>query len=124
MPARPRRPTTRRQLPMVRRTRRSRNLLRQLPMSSRRIAHAKIKEYEREKQAYEEKLNKAREKVDKLNFRFADWYYVISEAEYRKIHLGRPDVVKAKEGTAEQGDDIDSFRKLQNEGLQTSDEES
>lgn len=84
---------------------------------------AKIKEYEREKSAYEEKVNKAREKVDKLNFRFADWYYVISEDEYRKIHLGRPEIIKVKEATAEQGDDINSFRKLQDEGLRKNEEQ-
>ena len=31
-----------------------------------------------------------------LNGRFADWYYVVSEAEYAKIRLGRADVIQAK----------------------------
>ncbi len=65
-----------------------------------------------------EKVNKAKEKVDELNFRFSDWYYVVSENEYRKIHLGRSDVVKGKVATEEQGSDIDAFRLLQESGLE------
>jgi hypothetical protein len=32
-----------------------------------------------------------------LNERFADWYYVISDDVYRKIHLSHDDLVKKKE---------------------------
>ncbi len=32
-----------------------------------------------------------------MNARFADWYYVISNEVYRKIHLGRDEIVKKKE---------------------------
>ena len=32
-----------------------------------------------------------------MNERFADWYYVISDEVYQKIHLSREDVVKKKE---------------------------
>ena len=47
-----------------------------------------------------DKIKKAQQKVQELNYRFADWYYVISEAVYQKIHLGREDVVEAKEAEA------------------------
>jgi hypothetical protein len=43
---------------------------------------------------YNEKLAKAETKKNDLNFRFADWYYVISEDVYKKIHLTRADVIK------------------------------
>jgi hypothetical protein len=39
-----------------------------------------------------DKLEKARTKVAELNYRFADWYYVISEDVYKKIHLNQEDV--------------------------------
>jgi hypothetical protein len=46
---------------------------------------------------------KAGEKrVKELNERFADWYYIISDATYRKIHLSREDVVKKKEKPADE----------------------
>ncbi len=32
-----------------------------------------------------------------MNARFAEWYYVIDDAEYQKIHLSRDKIVKAKE---------------------------
>ena len=35
--------------------------------------------------------------MKELNDRFADWYFIISEDVYKKIHLGRSDVVKKKE---------------------------
>jgi hypothetical protein len=91
-----------------------------------------VKENERKLNEYKEKRKKAEDKVKELNFRFADWYYVISEDVYKKIHLGRADVVKKKDaedkkddkdGSADQGADagfdVDTFRKLQEEGLKT-----
>ena len=45
---------------------------------------------------YDEKIKRAQERVDKLNGRFADWYYVISDEVYRKIKLGRSDIIKKK----------------------------
>ena len=74
---------------------------------------AKLKEYERQMDDYKAKIKTAEEKVDKLNFRFADWYYVVSEDEYRKIHLSRSDIVRGKESTANEGTDIDAFRELE-----------
>lgn len=62
---------------------------------------AKRKEIEKENQrkldVYQEKVTKARDKVKELNDRFGDWYYVISDDVYKKIHLGRKDIIKKKE---------------------------
>ncbi len=53
-------------------------------------------ENERKKKEYEERVKKAQEKVKELNDRFADWYYVIEDAEYKKIRLTRDQIVKPK----------------------------
>ena len=58
------------------------------------------KENKRKQEEYEEKLTKGKERVKELNARFADWYYVISDDVYRKIHLTRDQVVKKKEKKA------------------------
>ena len=57
-------------------------------------------------EAYDEKLKAGQNRVRDLNGRFADWYYVVSEAEYAKIRLGRAEVIEAKpadEAPAEPG---------------------
>ena len=45
--------------------------------------------YKKEQKEYEKKLTDGREKAKELNERFADWYYIISNSEYQKIHLTR-----------------------------------
>jgi hypothetical protein len=55
------------------------------------------KENDRKKEEYEKKVEDAEKKVAELNARFAEWYYVIDDAEYQKIHLSRDKIVKAKE---------------------------
>lgn len=72
------------------------------------------KENQRKLDEYEDRLNKAREKVKELNDRFADWYYVISDDVYRKIRLGRADIVKrAEDAEAEiDADTLESFNQL------------
>jgi hypothetical protein len=54
------------------------------------------KENERKRKEYDDKLKKAQTKAKELNDRFADWYYVVSDETYRKIHVGRGDVIKTK----------------------------
>ncbi len=76
-----------------------------------------ITENQRKLDEYAEKKKKAQDKVDELNLRFADWYYVISEDVYKDIHLAGVDVIETQEGTAEEGFGIDAFRKLEDEGL-------
>ena len=63
-----------------------------------------IKENKRKQQEYDEELDKGRKKVKELNDRFADWYYIISDEVYQKIHLGRDQIVKKKEKKEEEKD--------------------
>lgn len=72
-----------------------------------------IKDNQRKTDAYNEQLKKARLKVRDLNFRFGDWYYVISDDVYKKIHLSRPDLIKEKSSAKEEGFDIEAFRELE-----------
>jgi len=80
-----------------------------------------MKEYQRKLDGWKADRKKAEDKVKELNFRFADWYYVISEDEYKKIHLGRKELIKIdeealkekEEQEAAEGDDIDAFRELE-----------
>jgi uncharacterized protein DUF4340 len=55
------------------------------------------KENDRKKEEYEEKIKEGEDKVKELNARFADWYYIINDGEYQKIHLSRDKIVKEKE---------------------------
>ncbi len=52
---------------------------------------------QRKLDAYQEKIKAGKERVKELNARFGDWYYVISNSVYQKIHLTHNDVTKAKE---------------------------
>ncbi len=61
-------------------------------------------ENQRKLNEYQDKLKAGRERVDELNQRFGDWYYVISNDVYKKIHLSREDVIK-KKGSDEQADE-------------------
>lgn len=63
------------------------------------------KENKRKEDDYQDKLKKGKERVEELNARFAGWYYVISDDVYKKIHLGRSDIVKKKEAKAATGND-------------------
>jgi hypothetical protein len=53
-------------------------------------------ENQRKQKEYDDKVKKAEDRARELNDRFADWYYVVSDATYRKIHLERGDVIKKK----------------------------
>ncbi len=59
------------------------------------------KENERRQNEYEENLQAGKDKVAELNGRFGDWYYVISNDVYKKIHLSRADVINKKEAEAD-----------------------
>ncbi|MDA0657236.1 MAG: DUF4340 domain-containing protein [Planctomycetota bacterium] len=78
-----------------------------------------MKENQRKLDEHKEKLDKAKQKVAELNFRFADWYYIISDDVYRKIHLGRSDVITVSEDAKKDGIGLDALRNLQQqaEGL-------
>jgi hypothetical protein len=55
------------------------------------------KENQRKEDDYQRQVKEGKEHVQKLNARFADWYYVIEDSVYQKIHLGRAKIVKKKE---------------------------
>ena len=58
------------------------------------------RENRRKQDDYDEKVKAAQKRVRELNGRFADWYYVVSDKEYAKIHLGRDSMVqKVEAGT-------------------------
>lgn len=75
------------------------------------------KENQRKIDERNDKIKKAKEKVAELNTRFADWYYLVSDKQFKKIQLGLDDVIKQKEIKEGEGDGIGDFRKLQKDGL-------
>ncbi|MFW6114282.1 MAG: DUF4340 domain-containing protein [bacterium] len=75
------------------------------------------KENQRIKDQREERLNEARQSISQLNARFADWYYIISEDQYKSIHLRRNELIRESETAREEGFGIDAFRQLQRDGL-------
>ncbi len=56
---------------------------------------------QRKQDEYERKIQEGKARVQELNDRFADWYYVISDDVYKKIHLGRDQIVQQKEKDAD-----------------------
>lgn len=60
------------------------------------------KENKQKTDEYNKKLEEGKKKVEELNARFADWYYVISDEVYQKIHLGYKDIVQKKEKKEEE----------------------
>ncbi|MEI7861571.1 MAG: DUF4340 domain-containing protein [Planctomycetota bacterium] len=52
------------------------------------------RENRRRQDDYEAKVKAAQKRVRDLNSRFADWYYVVSDKEYAKIHLNRSGIVQ------------------------------
>jgi len=60
------------------------------------------RENRRRQEEYDEKVKAAQKRVKELNARFADWYYVVSDDEYEKIHLNRAGVVQKKSQEAKQ----------------------
>ncbi|MEN6493753.1 MAG: DUF4340 domain-containing protein [Thermoguttaceae bacterium] len=55
------------------------------------------KENKRKQDEYEQKIKDGEKRVQELNARFADWYYVIDDSVYQKIHLNRDKLIKKKE---------------------------
>ncbi|MDG2384907.1 MAG: DUF4340 domain-containing protein [Pirellulaceae bacterium] len=69
-----------------------------------------------------DRIKAAEGKVRELNYRFADWYYVISEDVYKKIHLSLSEIVQESDAANQAGGPgaggIDALRSLQGGGLQ------
>lgn len=76
-----------------------------------------LKENQRKLDAWNEKRDQAVKRAKELNTRFAQWYYVISEDAYKRIHLTRADLIQENAKAAEEGFSVDAFRKLESEGL-------
>jgi hypothetical protein len=77
------------------------------------------KEYQRKLDEWREKKDEAEKKVRELNARFADWYYVISEDVYKKLHLNRSDLIQVSESAKDEGFGLDAFRELESQGVET-----
>ena len=60
------------------------------------------RENRRKQDEYDDSVKAAKKRVRELNNRFADWYYIVPEAEFAKIHLERDGVFQKKEKPAEQ----------------------
>jgi hypothetical protein len=54
------------------------------------------RENRRKQEEYDDKVKAAQKRIRELNARFADWYYVVSDAECQKIRLGRDAVIQKK----------------------------
>jgi hypothetical protein len=54
-------------------------------------------ENQRKLDEYQETLKKGRENVKELNLRFGDWYFVVPDDVFKKVRLGKSDVIKKKE---------------------------
>jgi hypothetical protein len=54
-------------------------------------------EWERKKKDHDQKVDEGKQRVEKLQNRFAEWYYVISGESFKKLRLDRAGLVKPKE---------------------------
>ena len=54
------------------------------------------KENQRKQDDYNDKVKKGQDRAKELNARFADWYYVVDDETYKKIHLGQAEIIKKK----------------------------
>jgi len=70
------------------------------------------KENKRRQDEYDTAVKKGQDRVKELNDRFADWYFIISDDVYKKIHLGRKDIIKKKEVAMPEGG-VNQLKELQ-----------
>jgi hypothetical protein len=52
--------------------------------------------YDADLRAYDTRVKEGEEKAADLNLRFGEWYYLISASDYKKLHVPRTELVKAK----------------------------
>jgi hypothetical protein len=76
------------------------------------------KENKRKMDEYNDKRKKAEARVAELNARFGNWFYVVSDDVYKKVQLGRADIVKDRETAKEEGFGVDAFRSLEQGGIE------
>lgn len=71
---------------------------------------------QREQDRYDEAVKEGQEKAHALNARFADWFYIISEDVFKRIHLDWNTLFKVKEQPNEPGESNEKKqRELPNE---------
>ena len=69
------------------------------------------KSNQREEDRYNAAIKTGQERVKELTDKFADWYYVIPEDVYKKVHIGLADIVRERKQDAhEHGDDDEPMR--------------
>ena len=61
-----------------------------------------IQRNERALDEFEQKIETAKQRVEVLNERFGDWYYVVSNDVFKKMRLGREDVITKSDASPEQ----------------------
>ena len=66
----------------------------------------------RKEDDYKKKVEDGEKRVKELNERFADWYFVISDSTYKKIHIGRDELVKEKSAQPAAGTGPADFKGL------------
>jgi hypothetical protein len=64
-----------------------------------------LAKHDEEMIAYEEKVEKGRRRAEELKSRFAEWYYVVSADAYRKLDVGRDELVKPKKQETDESDE-------------------
>ena len=62
---------------------------------------------QREQERYDAEIESGQKRAAELSDRFADWYYVISEDVYKKIHLTEANVFRIKSEVPDFGIDLD-----------------
>lgn len=67
-------------------------------------------------ETYEQKIKDGQQRVEQLQLRFQDWFFVISNSTYEKIHLGRAQIIREKTVPPGDGDTLDDFDALREQG--------
>lgn len=71
----------------------------------------------RKTDARNDAIEAAEQRVEDLQYRFADWYYIVGEDVFKKLRLRRNDLFTFSEDALKSGTGIRSFRELQRQGL-------
>ncbi len=58
---------------------------------------------------YNEQVESGKKQSAEMNKRFADWYYIISEDVFKKIHLGKDTLIRPKKQDAKDGEKTSSI---------------
>lgn len=70
-----------------------------------------IKANQRKEDEYKAQVEAAKKRVAELNERFGDWYYVISDEVYKKVAIGRDELVKTKDPAEGEGAEGEGAKK-------------